>query len=431
MNRLIILLYALLVTLSLSAQHKSIVGKGWAGNMINTVVFRHNSVVSDGKTQYTAYYDSTGYLVLAKRMLNSDHWQVQQTPYKGWVRDAHNTISIMLDGAGYLHLSFDHHGNKLNYCKSVQPGSLQLTAKLPMTGEQENNVTYPEFYRLANGDLLFLYRDGESGKGNLVLNRYHTATQKWERVHSNLIDGEGQRNAYWQACVDSKGGFHLSWVWRETPDVASNHDLCYAKSMDGGKTWVRSNGTPYAQMPINAANAEYVFRIPQKSDLINSTSMCTNAEGFARIATYWKASGDSTPQYRLVYFDGKTWQAQQVSNRTSAFSLSGAGTKRIPISRPQVLAQDKKVIIVWRDAERGNKVSLSYNNDITRGTKWTTTDLTTTPVGQWEPSYDTELWLRKHILHLFVQYAGQGDGEKVEAVPAQEVYILEMRNEKR
>lgn len=120
-----------------------------------------------------------------------------------------------------------------------------------------------------------------------------------------------------------------------------------------------------------------------------------------------------------------------MSNRTGAFSLSGAGTKRIPISRPQVLSQDKKVLIVWRDAGRGNKVSLSYNYDITRGTKWTTTDLTATPVGQWEPSCDTELWLRKHILHLFVQYAGQGDGEGVEAVPAQDVYILEMKNEKR
>ena len=42
-----------------------------------------------------------------------------------------------------------------------------------------------------------------------------------------------------QACVDTKGTIHISWVWRESPDVASNHDLCYAKSADG-ITWVNS-----------------------------------------------------------------------------------------------------------------------------------------------------------------------------------------------
>ena len=55
---------------------------------------------------------------------------------------------------------------------------------------------------------------------------------------------------------------HLSWCWRETFDVATNHDLCYARSADGGNTWTRSDGTPY-QIPINADTAEYALRIPQ------------------------------------------------------------------------------------------------------------------------------------------------------------------------
>ena len=76
----------------------------------------------------------------------------------------------------------------------------------------EAHVTYPEFYKMSNGDLLFLYRDGSSGHGNLVINRYDIHLQKWQQVQSNLIDGEGQWNAYWQACVATRGVFHISWV---------------------------------------------------------------------------------------------------------------------------------------------------------------------------------------------------------------------------
>lgn len=66
---------------------------------------------------------------------------------------------------GYLHLSFDHHGHKLNYCRSTAPYTLELGDKEPMTGVDEGNVTYPEFYPLNGGDLLFVYRSGSSGRG--------------------------------------------------------------------------------------------------------------------------------------------------------------------------------------------------------------------------------------------------------------------------
>jgi hypothetical protein len=41
-----------------------------------------------------------------------------------------------------------------------------------MTGETEKSVSYPEFYRMPNGNLLFFYRNGASGKGNLVVKSY-------------------------------------------------------------------------------------------------------------------------------------------------------------------------------------------------------------------------------------------------------------------
>lgn len=158
----------------------------------------------------------------------------------------------------------------------------------------ESHVTYPEFHSLPEGDLIFAYRDGESGSGNMVLNRYATESRRWERIHDILIDGEGKRNAYWQMCTSPDGRIHLSWVWRETWLVETNHDLAYAVSDDGGKTWRRSDGG---------------------------------------------------------------WKMEQVGPRSFPFSLSGGGTKMIPISRPQIVADNNSVFFIFpEDTWKGHKI---------------------------------------------------------------------------
>jgi len=414
----------------IQAQNRIIpIAKGWSRNSVNAVVFRRNSVVTHGKDQYVAFYDANSVVVLAKRKLASDKWEVHETQYKGNTRDAHNSISIMVDGDGYLHMAWDHHNDPLRYCRSVTPSSLQLTDKMWMTGIKEKRVTYPEFYSLPDGNLIFLYRDGASGRGNLMMNHYHTKTKTWTQLHDVLIDGEVERNAYWQMTIDSKGTIHLSWVWRESGDVATNHDILYAKSNDTGKTWQKSTGEKY-QLPITEHNAEYACRIPQKSELINQTSMYADSKGQPYIATYWRPKGTEVPQYHLVYHDGALWQTLKVSNRKTPFTLKGGGTKRIPISRPHIVVDARgdteKAYFIFRDAERNNRVSVAVCNDLQKK-KWSFKDLTTQSVGLWEPSYDTELWRHSKLLHIYLQTVDQGDGEKIQDIPPQQVSILEWK----
>lgn len=401
----------------------------WASNSVNAVIFRKNSLVTHQGVQYAAWYDASQHVVLAKRKSGAANWEIRQTPFSGHAADAHNSISIMVDGQGYLHLAWDHHNNPLNYARSLAPGSLDMGEKTPMTGQLEKQVSYPEFFRLPNGNLLFFYRDGGSGKGNMVINAYNTHTRKWTQLHQNLISGEGQRNAYWQAQIDQLGTIHLSWVWRESPDVASNHDLSYARSRDGGKTWEQTSGKAY-QLPITAASAERAWTIPQNSELINQTSMGADALGNPFIATYWREAGSSIPQYHLVYHAGQQWQSIVLNFRSTPFSLSGMGTKRIPIARPQVLVQGagKKasVLLLFRDEERGNKASVAVVRELAKG-GWTIRDLTQESLGAWEPSYDTELWKEKKILNLFVQQVEQLDGEGHAQVPAGPVRVLEWK----
>jgi hypothetical protein len=403
------------------------VGLGWAKNSVNVPVFRKNAVITFNGTQFTAYYDSTGSVILAKRQLGTDIWETNKTQHTGNIDDAHCSISIGIDGDGYLHMAWDHHNNNLNYCISIDSGSIVMGDKTNMLGTLENNVTYPEFYKMPNGDLLFMYRYGVSGRGNLVVDKYITAEKRWERLQDILIDGQNVRNAYWQSCVDRQGTIHVTWVWRETWDVSTNHDMCYAKSEDGGVTWKKSNGDTY-MVPITAATAEYISYIPRNSGLINQTSMYADAHGRPYIASYWTPAGSSIPQYHLIYYD-TVWKTRQISARQTPFSLSGGGTKKIPISRPQLVVDDSGespvVYLIYRDIERGSKASV--NKSISADFKqWEVFDITDSAVNSWEPSYDTELWKDSLILNIFIQRAGQGDGETLEDLPAQPVYIMGM-----
>ena len=418
----------LLVSLAMTApaQVRVIpIAEGWAKNQINTVIFRKNSVTSFKNFQYAAFYDPMSRVVIAKRALASKDWEIRVTPFIGNTADAHNSISVAVDGTGVLHLSWDNHNTQLKYARGVEPGSLELK-EATMIGNREQRATYPEFYNMPNGDLMFFYRDGASGSGNIVLNRYDLKRRSWSRVQENLIDGETKRNAYPQTAVDSKGTIHISWVWRESPDVGSNHDIGYARSHDGGKTWDKSNGQKY-QLPITANKSEYVARVPQNSELINQTSMAADGEGNAYIATYWRDANSSVPQYRLVYFDGSSWRTSQISNRTTAFTLSGGGTKRIPISRPQVLVDSRhRVIVLFRDTERGSRASAAVCDNVAE-CKWTVRDLSETSLGMWEPTFDQALWSTRRELHLFTQFVGQGDGETLEKIPPQMISILEWK----
>lgn len=405
----------------------STVGMGWARSSVNTVIFRTSSVLTHGSLQYTAWYDDSARVVLAQRRTGASRWTVRVTPYTNDVTDAHNAIVLAVDGDGILHVAWAEHARALHYARGLRPGSLELGRSMAMTGEHEAQVTYPQFYALTGGDLLFVYRDGRSGKGDVMLNRWDVRRHAWRALAHPLISGEGARNAYLNSmAIDAHGGWHLSWCWRESPDVATNHDVLYAHSTDEGKRWTTSTGRPYV-LPITAATAELAWAVPQGHELINQTTMTVDATGHPMIATYWRPDSIDAPQLQLVWNDGRAWHASQVGTRTLAFRLSGGGTKRIPISRPLVVADPSGVVhVIYRDEELGGGISVATSRDA-RHASWRVSAISHEHVGQWEPTHDPVAWQTRHRLTLFVQRVGQGDGESLENVPAQPVSILEWR----
>lgn len=97
------------------------VATGWAKNSVNATIFRVNSLTTHAGIQYIAFYDENANVMLAKRKLDTTNWQIHKTRYKGNTKDAHNGISIAVDASGILHMSWDHHCDPLNYCRSVAP----------------------------------------------------------------------------------------------------------------------------------------------------------------------------------------------------------------------------------------------------------------------------------------------------------------------
>jgi hypothetical protein len=141
----------------------------------------------------------------------------------------------------------------------------------------------------------------------------------------------------------------------------------------------------------------------------------------------------------MVWNDGHAWHSEQVGDRATPFSLAGGGTKAIPISRPCMVSDGSTVSYIFRDIERGSRVSIARKrlapaccNAETHDAAgqsdvafWQIKDLTDFSVDEWEPSIDKALWQNEKRLNIYVQRAAQGDGEQVTALPPQPIYILE------
>jgi BNR repeat-containing family member len=161
------------------------------------------------------------------------------------------------------------------------------------------------------------------------------------------------------------------------------------------------DGTPYA-LPILESTAEVAVPIPENSTLINQTSMAIDKNDRPVVASWWAPGTpqqDYTRQYMLAYYDGSAWQTSQITHRPSE-SMQDDSTVR-DLGRPLVMVDDdNRVIVVMRYDQRNDVVTVGYSED---RQNWNLVDLTTDPLGDWEPTYDAALWNRENKLHLFYQ----------------------------
>ena len=215
------------------------------------------SLVTRGDQQFAAFFDANRRMTVAQRTLGTTAWQLTRLDNTlGW--DSHNYVTMAIDSTGFVHVAGNMHNVPLIYYRSTRALDASSLARVTsMVGSNEQSVTYPEFFQGPTGNLVFIYRDGGSGNGNHIFNTYDTGTRAWRRLLGTpLTDGQGQRNAYPVGPVLGPDGFyHLVWVWRDTPDAATNHDLSYAKSRDLVQ-WQSAAGTPLT-LPVTLGHQRH------------------------------------------------------------------------------------------------------------------------------------------------------------------------------
>jgi len=234
------------------------------------------ALVTSGDRQAVGFYDADRRLTVAVRSLGERAWTFVTLPDRtGW--DSHNYVAMAVDRDGFVHLCADMHVSPLVYYRSRhlldQPFHADSFEALHrMTGDREERVTYPIFLHDADSRLVFMYRDGSSGNGDQLLDRYDATTRTWRRLLDTPLttgrsDGESM-NAYLQGPLQGPDGwFHLAWVWRDTADCETCHDVCYARSRDL-LHWERSDAAPL-DLPITPQGCEVVDPVPAGGGLLN------------------------------------------------------------------------------------------------------------------------------------------------------------------
>jgi hypothetical protein len=393
-------------------------GEAWAGNTVNTVIFRHHGIFTHQGHQFTSFYVDEKTLRFVCRRLSDD--QITQYDLTGEYnpKDAHNSISMGVDREGYLHACFDHHATKLRYRRSLKPMSIDgWTNDLPMTGQHEDKVTYPTFILpRADYPLTLLYRDGVHNKGSARLKFYNEKSQSWQDKSTPILSGAEQKpwtsNAYWNhPAIGTDGSLHLSFVWRNgvlgDQELVNNINVGYAWSPDNGHHWYTLQGQPY-QLPITPTTAETIWPVPPGSNLINQCSMALDRFNRPHIVFYAN-DADGIPQYQHLRYDGKRWHHQILSSRTQPFTLAGGGTLQIPISRPEVLMDhEDNVLVMFRGDLTGDRMAVSrLRAPLYEPDRETYQMLGEHPLGFAEPLLDREGWRQNKKLTLLIQHNRQ------------------------
>ena len=333
------------------------------------------------------------------------------------VLDSHNNIVVAVDGDGYIHVSGNHHTHPLRYIRSANPYDISAWIRPGMVGTEEQNVTYPQFVRVADGDLLFFYRDGGSGNGDHLINRYDTATKTWSRV-TRFLKGAApvapDQCAYINRIARSADGtLHVFYMWRESGDETTNTDLSYIKSVDDGVTWRTVSGEVQA-LPITPSNTAPRILAGNPGGLINQSGASVDSNGIPHTA-FWLTGGPSK-QLHHFYWNGAAWANVIVADSTSG------------ISRPTMYStSDGKTYAIFA---RWNK-PVAKRVYPTQGAE---IQLFPHYQGGWEPAYDAHAPANK--LRMMVApssttnklyastYAGivTVDMSQVDALPASLVY---------
>jgi len=315
----------------------------------NFVSFTQNSIMTFNGYQYMCYWNAAYQVALARRKLPAGTWQelnlTDYTTTLAHINDNHYNIAMgICPNDGTIHLSFDQHSDVLHYRVS-KPGmatnpdaadwsaaSFQATRNYLVEGSSISMVTYPRFVMKPSGDMLMECRLGTSGNGDDYLWEYRASTGKWTSMGQYLNGTTVNENAYINGIhYDKAGKLHVSWVWRQTPDAQTNHDLNYIYSEDDGVTWKNAAGTVVGTInvaPVVMSSAGIkIMSVATNRGLINQESQAVDSQGKIHLLNsflpdgtantgFWDSRINNTVLYHIYQDDAGVWVKDAIALST-------------------------------------------------------------------------------------------------------------------
>ena len=307
-------------TAELEVMERIEVAPVWSGHPVGF------SVATEGDRQYVAFYDSERRMTVAARDLGSTDWTFQRLSSRlGW--DSHNGVVVAADSAGFVHVAGNMHGDPLVYFRSQRPHDISTLRPEGMIGSEERRVTYPQFVRNSNDELFFHYRDGKSGEGVRIFNRWDPAKRSWSRyLDRPLFDGLGRASAYLTGPLPGPdGAFHLVWVWRDTPSGATNHDISYARSSDLAH-WETAAGEPL-ELPLTPQDtAAIVDPVPAGGGLAGIAFHVGWDAAGRPVVNYVKYDPAGASQLHNARWEGDRWRIYRTSDWPWRWELDITGS---------------------------------------------------------------------------------------------------------
>lgn len=308
--------------------HSEAIDNVWSAHRIKPYL------LTKGEHQFVAYFDANRQMTVAHRVIGKPWRYYKVDSYLGW--DSHNYVTMELDKLGNLHVMGNMHGDPIEYFRTTVPYQIRSLQRVNIMVDKdvEQRMTYPVFMLNEKKQLIVKYRDGGSGNGNEIYNMYDTKSKKWSKLHQNkFLDGEGKMSGYFEGPVKGPdGNFHLIWVWRNTPNAATNHSLSYAKSKDL-LIWTDSNGRAL-DLPITLDQSEIIAPVPPFGGMINGNVKIGFDKNKTPIVTYHKYDESGNTQIYVTRKEGMAWKSYQISDwQDYRWDFGGSGSLgKFPIS---------------------------------------------------------------------------------------------------
>lgn len=294
------------------------VGTVWSG--VGTGI---GSATTAAGVHLFAYYDADRFLTIAS--LDPAGTRICRkrlgSRFGGW--DAHNALALAVAPDDSVHIAGNMHASPMVYARG-SAGDIATIKLGPMIGQDEAAATYPHFLHDSDGALIFMYRDGGSGAGRWLLNRWQGGA--WRRIGALFQDHDrqGHVSAYPTNFVrGTDGRFHVAVVWRRTNDVASNFALSYASTTDF-RRWKVGSGAD-VEGPLSPETMSSVDHPGENAGLVNNASLAVTGAGVP-IILYTKYAANGRNAIFAARMQGGPWVVKPIATGPVRADMAGRGS---------------------------------------------------------------------------------------------------------